>query len=93
MRGHSLVELTEHDNSADDIMLHSLYIDYTALYILLLPGFGVVSHILATFSRKPVFRYLGMVYAMLSNFYCFLLYGDVFSPTRLDCSTVVMSIL
>ena len=26
MRGHSLVELTEHDNSAADIMVHSIYI-------------------------------------------------------------------
>ena len=26
VRGHSLVELTEHDNSADDIMVHSMYI-------------------------------------------------------------------
>ena len=26
MRGHSLVKLTEHDNSAADIMVHSMYI-------------------------------------------------------------------
>ena len=32
MLGHSLVELTEHDNSAADIMLHSMYI-YVLLYI------------------------------------------------------------
>jgi len=36
------------------------------VYILIIPAFGVVSQIIATFSEKPVFGYLGMVYAMLS---------------------------
>lgn len=31
-----------------------------------MPAFGIVSHIVSTFSDKPVFGYLGMVYAMLS---------------------------
>ena len=33
---------------------------------MILPGFGIVSHVVATFSRKPVFGYLGMVYAMVA---------------------------
>jgi len=33
---------------------------------LILPGFGIVSHIVSNFSNKPVFGNIGMIYAMLS---------------------------
>jgi cytochrome c oxidase subunit 1 len=36
------------------------------VYIIILPGFGIVSHIIPRFVIKPIFGYLGMVYAMLS---------------------------
>src|SRR3546814_12475086 len=34
--------------------------------IMILPGFGIVSQIISTFSRKPVFGYPGMAYSMVA---------------------------
>ena len=33
---------------------------------MILPGFGIISQIISTFSKKPVFGYLGMAYAMVA---------------------------
>ena len=32
------------------------------VYILIVPGFGIVSHVVVSAARKPIFGYLGMVY-------------------------------